>query len=326
MSHYVEIRNSKFEIRKKPESRRPKGSKGPTGAVSTPRFVASVSDFGSPFQNSEIAAKRRKIHIETAIPSLLCTAISQHARKLRGNLVTFGLRPSGFGFPAVPVCAPCTLSRLFLQFAFGFRVSAFFRPSGFGLRASWVVVYLSLSIQLFAADTNGAADALPSSLKPPRAEILPTFWELYGAWIIFGAVLLLAGAVFTVWLKTRPKPATPVPFAVVAREQLEQLKPQPESGAVLSWSSQILRHYIAAAFALPADEATTTEFSRRLQECERIGPALANQIGDFLRDCDLRKFAPSAPAPPFGAVSRSLSIIESSEARLAELNRSTPAS
>jgi hypothetical protein len=209
---------------------------------------------------------------------------------------------------------------------FQFRISDSFRISDFGFRILLVLICLSTSILVSVADSNLPPDDALSSLKPPRAEILPTFWEQYGAWIIFGVVLLLAGVVFTVWLKTRPKPATPVPFAVVAREQLEQLRPQPESGAVLSWSSQILRHYIAAAFALPADEATTTEFSRRLQECEKIGPALANQIGDFLRECDLRKFAPSAPAPPFGAVSRSLSIIESSEARLAELNRVDAAS
>ncbi len=207
-------------------------------------------------------------------------------------------------------------------FGFGLRLSAFFRPSGFGFRPLSALLYLTTATLLAAADTNGAADMPPlSSLKPPRAEILPTVWEQYGPWIRVAAVLLLAAVVFAVWLTTRPKPATPVPFAVHAREELERLRQEPENGAVLSKSSQILTRYITAAFSLPAEEATTSEFCRRLLECERIGPELANQISDFLRECDLRKFAPSPPASALGAATVSLKRIERAESRLEDLNR-----
>ena len=205
--------------------------------------------------------------------------------------------------------------------AVGLRASAFFRPSGFGFQPLWVLVYVTTSILLCAADTNLPPDEMASSLKPPKPEILPTFWEQHGTWIAMAAVLLVTGIAFTVWLRTRPKPLTPVPLAVQARQELEPLREQPENGALLSRSSQIVRRYITASFSFPAGESTTSDLCRAMMGCEKIGAGLASEIGDFLRECDLRKFAPSAPVTPLGAIARSLNIIARAESRLAEVNQ-----
>jgi hypothetical protein len=205
---------------------------------------------------------------------------------------------------------------------FGSRISAFFRPSDFGLRPILtLLLYLSTSAVLSSADTNPPPDLPPASLKPPRGEILPSFWEQNGTWIIFASVAALFGIGVLIRYLTRPKPAAPVPWAVQARQELESLRHQPENGYLLSRTSQIVRHYIARAFLLPAGELNTSEFCGNLQACEKIGPELALEIIVYLRESDLRKFAPGSEETPLGALARAESIIERTERRLAELNR-----
>jgi hypothetical protein len=205
------------------------------------------------------------------------------------------------------------------SFGFGFRISAFFRPSDFGFRVLHLLIVFSTSALTLAANTNNLPDPA-SSLQPPRGEILPTFWEQYGTWIMLAGVLLTGAIALVVWLGTRPKPAVPVPWSVQARRQLEPLRGQPEDGRLLSEVSQIVRHYIAAAFGLSSDEATTSEFCRTLAACEKIGTELSADLSSFFKECDLRKFAPTPPASAYGVVGRSLKIIEVAENRLAQPN------
>lgn len=181
------------------------------------------------------------------------------------------------------------------------------------------LVFIALTV--FAAETNGPSDAPTSSLRPPRGEIPPSFWELYGAWLILGSVVAVVVMAFVIWFITRPKPVTPVPFSVQARQELEPLRQLPEDGALLSRTSQIVRHYLAAMFNLASEERTTTEFSGAVLGDPRVGPALAGDVSEFLRICDLRKFAPGAPAASSGTVDRALLIIDRAEGRLAELKR-----
>lgn len=136
--------------------------------------------------------------------------------------------------------------------------------------------------------------------------------------MVVAAVVALVGLSLLVWLVTRPKPAAPVPWSVQARRELEPLQGLPEDGALLSRVSQILRRHVAAAFGLTSDEATTPEFCRALAACRRIGPELTAELNDFLRETDLRKFTPSPPAAPYGAVGRSLRIVDAVEKRLAQ--------
>jgi hypothetical protein len=207
---------------------------------------------------------------------------------------------------------------------FGFRVSAFFRPSDFGLRISALLLsLLALQATVSAVTNLPPADALPK-LRPPRGEIAPTFWEQNGLWVILGGILLLGLVAAAVWWLIRPRPAVVVPPEVVARQALEPLRRQAEDGKVLSQVSQILRRYVGAAFGLPQGEMTTNDFCRAIADQGRVGPELSASLGDFLRKCDERKFAPSAPAPALGAVEQASKLLELTEARRAQLPQPDP--
>jgi Domain of unknown function (DUF4381) len=195
------------------------------------------------------------------------------------------------------------------------------------------------------ADTNVPGSDALLRLRPPLPEIPPTFWERNNGWIVAaGLLLFVAIAAFVAWLM-RPKPPVVVPPDVQARKALEPLRGQPEDGALLSRVSQILRHYVAAAFALQPGEMTTADFCRAVAGQARVGEELSNALSAFLRHCDERKFAPStaiaagnlpasgggilppeAPsAPAMDTVAQALELIQLAEARRAQLPPLEPA-
>ena len=186
--------------------------------------------------------------------------------------------------------------------------------SSFGFRLSSTALWLLVpSLPLRAADPISPDDIPP--LRPPHAELAPTFWEQYGLWVVILGVLLLGLICAVVWLLTRPKPPVVVPPEVQAREALEPLRQQPEDGALLSRVSQILRHYVAAAFNLPPDEQTTAEFCRAIGAHDQVGPELSAALTEFLRECDQRKFSPTAPAPSLSAAAQALKLIDQAQTR-----------
>jgi hypothetical protein len=136
---------------------------------------------------------------------------------------------------------------------------------------------------------------------------------------VVGALLALVLLGVAGWFLTRRKPvALPAPEAV-ARQALDPLRRQPEEGVLLSRVSQVLRHYLIAAFGLPPEELTSTEFCGVLGENQGVGPELAAGIAEFLRRCDERKFAPAVPQPALGAVEQALAFIKAAEQRLTQL-------
>jgi hypothetical protein len=171
---------------------------------------------------------------------------------------------------------------------------------------------------LAVANLPPARDAIPK-LRPPHAEIPPTFWEQHGTAVIVGGVLVLGLGGAGAWLLMRPKPMAIVPPEVQAREALEELRQKAEDGVVLSRVSQILRRYFAAVFPLPQGELTTAEFCSLIQGIEDVGPMLATALTTFLRQCDERKFAPGATGAPLGAVAQALAFIEQAEVRRGQL-------
>jgi hypothetical protein len=222
---------------------------------------------------------------------------------------------------------------------FGFRASAFFRVSDFGLRISaLLLISLAMQFSLAAATNLPSEDPIPP-LRPPRGEIAPTFWEQHGVWVIITGVIVLGAVAFAAWWLMRPKPAALEPPDVEACKTLESLRQKPEDGALLSQISHTLRHYVSVAFALPPGEMTTSDFCRAINEQGRLGDELSSKLGDFLRSCDQRKFAPpgfvasrvppavedgilppgQGSAPPVGAVPQALKLIELAEARRAQL-------
>jgi hypothetical protein len=135
---------------------------------------------------------------------------------------------------------------------------------------------------------------------------------------VAGALLALVLMGVAGWFLTRRKPV-PLPAPeTLARQALDPLRRQPEEGALLSRVSQVLRHYLIAAFGLPPEELTSTEFCGLLRENQGAGPELSAGIAEFLSRCDERKFAPAVPQPALGAVEQALEFIEAAERRLAE--------
>src|SRR5215469_12157295 len=141
---------------------------------------------------------------------------------------------------------------------------------------------------LFSASARAAEDLAESNsmpaLRPPRPELPPSFWEQYGAWTIAGGILATLVVVALVLYVMRPKPVPIEPPQIKAKRSLEHLRGRPEDGSLLSRVSQVLRHYMAAAFSLPAGEMTTAEFKNTITGREEIGSELTQKLGDFLRE------------------------------------------
>ena len=71
-------------------------------------------------------------------------------------------------------------------------------------------------------------------------------------------------------------------FALIERE---------ESRPYATESSAIIRRYIETRFALSAPRRSTEEFLAEAQQSPKLDPQHRALLGDFLRICDLLKFA-----------------------------------
>jgi hypothetical protein len=204
-----------------------------------------------------------------------------------------------------------------LPHPFGSPTSRSWCRSGYAVLLACCLPLLT-GFSLFPA-RRSSTDAIPA-LHPPRAEIPPAFWEQYGWYVAAGGVVLVVLVGGGVWLLSRPKPAVAVAPEVEARQALEPLRHQPETGAVLSRVSRILRRYLLQAFDLPPGEPTTAELSGVLGSTPETGPDLRVALGDFLSECDQRKFGPGAVLPALEAVDRALKLIDMVETRRALLH------
>ena len=193
------------------------------------------------------------------------------------------------------------------------RTCASKRYLGFLFFESFVLI-------LASAAEDPAEQKIPP-LRPVKPIIPPGFWEQYSGWIIAGSALLVALITILIWWLTRPKPPVLVPPGVQAKEALEKLRQAPETGATLSKVSQIVRGYFAAVFGLPPGEYTTTEFSTAISGRREVGADLKDEVNQFLRSCDERKFSPSPPSTPVGAVERAERLVQKAEAKRVELEK-----
>jgi len=205
---------------------------------------------------------------------------------------------------------------------FGYRISRFFQFLDFGFWTFSLALGCCFTAATRAAEeADGTSGLPPSSLKPPRGEIRPSYWEQHGFWLVLGALVLLALLSAAVWFLLRPRPPLPPPSAAeAARRQLERLRQQPEDGILLSRVSQLLHGYLSGTFGIAGVELTTAELCQAVAQNREISSDLATEITEFLREGDVRKFAPKPPGTPFGAVTKALTIIDHCEGLRAELS------
>ncbi len=167
-----------------------------------------------------------------------------------------------------------------------------------------------------------APAAQPLKLLPPYGELPPTFWQQHGTSVVVVVFAIVVVMAVIAWRLLRGKPIAVVPIEVQARQELQEYLGRPETGAVLSAVSRILRRYFIAAFDLPRSEPTTTEFCRLVSASDSVGAELSRTVGDFLRRCDERKFSPRPPGEPLEAATRALQLVAAAEAHRDQLRPS----
>jgi hypothetical protein len=136
-------------------------------------------------------------------------------------------------------------------------------------------------------------------IKPPV--VIPSGW----AWIWWTlAALALAALLFWAWRRWQKKralvPAVPViPPHVRAKQKLEEalaLIGQPKPFCILV--SDTVRIYLEERFNFRAPERTTEEFLYELRATDFLTTGQKDSLGEFLKCCDLVKFAKYEPGEP----------------------------
>src|SRR6266446_1502273 len=147
---------------------------------------------------------------------------------------------------------------------------------------------------LSASGTNSLRD-----IKPPVE--IPNGWLI--VWYSLGA-LVAAALVFLAWRYWRKRRAqlaiVPViPPHVRAKQKLQEalaLLGQPREFCILV--SDTIRWYLEERFDFHAPERTTEEFLHELQSTELLTRDQKESLGEFLKRCDLVKFAKYEPGQP----------------------------
>lgn len=141
--------------------------------------------------------------------------------------------------------------------------------------------------------------AVPDALrdiKPPLE--FPNVW----LWILVGAIALalVSLAIGLFWyfvLRRKEVPVTPpLPPHVRAKHKLQEaldLITQPKP--FCTFVSDTVRLYLEERFTFHAPERTTEEFLHELQNTNLLLPDQKESLGDFLKSCDLVKFARYEP-------------------------------
>ena len=150
---------------------------------------------------------------------------------------------------------------------------------------------IPISNSAAAMSTNALRD-----IKPPVE--IPTGW-VWAFWVV-GASLLAAIAYFAwrYWQKRRTQIAIPpiIPAHIRAKQKLEAalgLLGQPREFCIMV--SDTIRYYLEERFTFRAPERTTEEFLIELRKTNLLTPDQKESLGDFLKSCDLVKFARYEP-------------------------------
>jgi hypothetical protein len=148
-----------------------------------------------------------------------------------------------------------------------------------------------------AAAPSPAAAAEPTTpddirdIRGPKGMLPP--W-LIPALLAGGALLAMAGYAAWRWRRRQRIPRALQPFEI-ALQRLEDIRSLMDPASVREFSiaiSDIVRAYIEASFEVTATHLTTEEFLRDLLESSNSSLAAhRNLLAEFLRQCDVAKFA-----------------------------------
>jgi len=120
----------------------------------------------------------------------------------------------------------------------------------------------------------------------------PAFWGGIAAGVL---LLVLAAGAWWFWRRRRASSAAPsLPPHLVALEELARLRATITPDDFLAFIvevSRILRAYIQDRFGLRAPHRSTEEFLMEAAGSPELNPGQQSLLGDFLRQCDLVKFA-----------------------------------
>jgi len=152
----------------------------------------------------------------------------------------------------------------------------------------------NLPSMLAAQSTNDLRD-----IKPPVE--IPSGW----AWVWWGLTALAAAALlfraWRYWQKRRSElpPVPVIPPHVRAKRKLREalaLIGQPREFCILV--SDTIRWYLEERFTFRAPERTTEEFLYELRQTNLLTGEQKDSLGEFLKRCDLVKFARYEPGEP----------------------------
>jgi len=152
----------------------------------------------------------------------------------------------------------------------------------------------NLPSMLAAQSTNDLRD-----IKPPVE--IPSGW----AWVWWGLAALAAAALlfraWRYWQKRRSElpPVPVIPPHVRAKRKLREalaLIGQPREFCILV--SDTIRWYLEERFTFRAPERTTEEFLSELRQTNLLTGEQKDSLGEFLKRCDLVKFARYEPGEP----------------------------
>jgi hypothetical protein len=146
-----------------------------------------------------------------------------------------------------------------------------------------------------SSQATAAQDAL-RDIKPPVE--IPNVW----LWVIVGLVVLalvalVIGLILYFVLRKKEVSMPPIiPPHVRAKQKLQEalaLIAQPKPFCTMV--SDTVRFYLEERFTFRAPERTTEEFLYELQATDRLLPDQKESLGEFLKQCDLVKFARYEP-------------------------------
>jgi hypothetical protein len=168
----------------------------------------------------------------------------------------------------------------------------------------------------FSPATASAATNNLRDIKPPID--IPSGWARL--WWVLGALAVVAlVVVLWRWWQARRAQVPPVPVIpphVRAKQKLQEalaLIGQPKPFCIMV--SDTARWYLEERFEFRAPERTTEEFLYELQGTNLLMPDQKDSLGEFLKSCDLVKFAKYEPGEPElrGLHASALRLIEETE-------------